>query len=175
MLTQSNPTLADGTKISDLVMADTREVQLRVLSDHEIYELEMERIFGKTWLLLGHESEIPNSGDFVVRDMGSDSVIVTRGADGNVNVLLNVCAHRGMRVSTLDCGNTQIHKCIYHGWAYRPNGDCIGAPVANECMHGKLMSKEQLGRKRARSALYGGLIFATWNHDGPSVAQFLGD
>lgn len=70
MLTRTSPVLSDGTKVSDLIFPDTREVQMRVLSDREIYELEMEKIFGKIWVFLGHESEIPNSGDFVVRDMG---------------------------------------------------------------------------------------------------------
>jgi hypothetical protein len=55
MLTQTSPTLADGTKVADLVNVETREVQMRTLSDPELYEMEMERIFGKTWLLLGHD------------------------------------------------------------------------------------------------------------------------
>ncbi|MDB5883952.1 MAG: (2Fe-2S)-binding protein [Polaromonas sp.] len=175
MLTQTSPTLADGTKAADLVNIATREVQMRALSDPELYELEMERIFGKTWILLGHESEIPNSGDFMVRDLGSDSVIVTRDKTGAVNVLLNVCSHRGMRISTVDAGNTQIHTCIYHGWAFRPTGAFLAAPVEKECMHGKIMTKEQLGLTRARVSLYGGLVFATWNIDGPSFEEFLGD
>lgn len=175
MLSPTPPTLSDGTKVVDLVNVNTREVQMRALSDPELYELEMERIFGKTWIFLGHESEIPNSGDFVTRDMGSDSVLVTRDKSGEVHVLLNLCTHRGMRVSTLDAGNTQIHTCIYHGWAFRPNGAFLGAPVEKETMHGKMMSKEQLGLKKARVTLYGGLIFATWNIDGPSFEEFLGD
>jgi len=174
MLTSSGMTLADGTKVADLISPATREVQMRVMSDPELYEVEMERIFGKTWLLLGHESEIPKDGDFVLRDMGSDSVIVARHKS-EVVVTLNVCPHRGMRVCTADAGNTQIHKCIYHGWAFRPNGDFIGAPVEREMMHGKIMCKEELGLKKARVTLYGGLIFATWNIHGPSFDEFLGD
>jgi nitrite reductase/ring-hydroxylating ferredoxin subunit len=175
MLTPTSPTLLDGTKITDLVNLATREVKLRALSDPEIYELEMERIFGRIWNLLGHESEIPNSGDFIVRDMGSDSVLITRDKEGQVHVSLNVCPHRGMRISALDAGNTQVHTCIYHGWAFRPNGAFLGAPVERECMHGKIMTKDQLGLKKARSTLYGGLIFATWNIEGPSFEEFLGD
>jgi phenylpropionate dioxygenase-like ring-hydroxylating dioxygenase large terminal subunit len=175
MLTKSSPTLADGTKLSDLVNLETREVQMRALSDPEIYELEMQKIFGRIWVFLGHESEIPKSGDFIVRDMGSDSVLVTRDKAGEVHVSLNVCPHRGMRISTLDAGNTQIHTCIYHGWAFRPNGEFLGAPVEKECMHGKIMPKQDLGLRKARVTLYGGLIFATWNIEGPSFEEFLGD
>lgn len=175
MLSPTHPTLSDGTKVADLVDVATRQVQMRALSDPELYELEMEQIFGKIWVFLGHESEIPNSGDFITRDMGSDSVLITRDKSGEVHVMLNVCAHRGMRISTLDAGNTQIHTCIYHGWAFRPNGAFLGAPVEKEAMHGKMMSKDELGLKKARVTLYGGLIFATWNIEGPSFDEFLGD
>jgi len=175
MLTKTSQVLSDGTKISDLIYPETREVQMRVLSDPEIYQMEMEKIFGKTWVLLGHESEIPNANDFMVRDIGGDSVIVTRDKQNEIHVTLNVCPHRGMRVALTDCGNTQIHKCIYHGWAFRPNGDFIGSPVKRECMHGTMLPESELGLKKARSVLYGGLIFATWNNEGPSFDDFLGD
>ena len=171
----ADTTLRDGTRISDLINHETREVKVRTLSDPELYELEMERIFGKTWVFLGHETEIPNKGDFVTRDMGSDAVIVARDREGDIHVSLNVCPHRAMKVQTHDAGNTNVHMCIYHGWAFKPNGDFIGAPVEKECMHGHMTPKDQLGLKKARVALYGGLIFATWNIDGPSLDEFLGD
>ncbi|HHJ1552664.1 TPA: aromatic ring-hydroxylating dioxygenase subunit alpha, partial [Pseudomonas aeruginosa] len=65
--------------------------------------------------------------------------------------------------------------CIYHGWTFRPNGDFIAAPVEKECMHGKMRTKAELGLHKARVTVYGGLIFATWNIDGPSFEDFLGD
>jgi phenylpropionate dioxygenase-like ring-hydroxylating dioxygenase large terminal subunit len=175
MLTRTPPMLSDGTAIEDLVNIETREVRLRVLADVELYDLEMERIFGKTWIMLGFASEIPNAGDFMVRQLGADQVIVNRGRDDQINVVLNVCPHRGMRVCTSEAGNTAVHKCIYHGWAFRPNGDFIGAPMEAEQMHGTIMPKEELGLRKARVKVYGGLIFATWNIEGPSFDDFLGD
>ena len=163
MLTESKPVLSDGTKIADLINLETREVSMRLLSDHEVYKIEMERIFGKTWLLLGHETEVPDSGDYVVRDMGEDQVIVSRDRKGDVHVLLNVCPHRGMRVCMAEVGNAQMHRCVYHGWAFRPDGSFMGAPIEREQMHGNIFAKEDLGLKKARVQLYGGLIFATWN------------
>jgi phenylpropionate dioxygenase-like ring-hydroxylating dioxygenase large terminal subunit len=176
MLAPVNRTvLSDGTAISDLIDFDTREVKMRTLSDPELYELEMQRIFAKTWVFLGHETEIPNPGDFIARDLGSDGVLVTRDSQGEIHVCLNVCPHRGMKISTLEIGNTLAHVCIYHGWAFRPNGDFLASPVDKECMHGKILTKSELGLKKARVALYGGLIFATWNIEGPSFEEFLGD
>ena len=166
--------LADGSTISDLIDLERREVQLRTLADREIYEIEQDKIFGKTWLLLGHESEIPDDGNFIQRFMGDDSVIVARHK-GEVFVSLNVCPHRGMKITTQDAGSTSIHKCIYHGWAFRSNGEFVGSPVADQCMHGKIRGKDELGLQQARVTLYGGLIFATWNIDGPSFEDFLGD
>jgi phenylpropionate dioxygenase-like ring-hydroxylating dioxygenase large terminal subunit len=175
MLNESKATLSDGTTIDELINVQTREVSMRLLSDHEIYKLEMERIFAKTWLLLGHETEIPNAGDFVVRDMGEDQVIVSRDRKGDVHVLLNVCPHRGMRVCMAEVGNAPMHRCVYHGWAFRPDGSFIGAPIEREQMHGNIFTKDQLGLRKARVQLYGGLIFATWNINGPSLEDFLGD
>jgi nitrite reductase/ring-hydroxylating ferredoxin subunit len=175
MLNKSKPTLSDGTTIDELINLQTREVSMRLLSDHEIYKLEMERIFAKTWLLLGHETEVPNSGDYVVRDMGEDQVIVSRDRKGDVHVLLNVCPHRGMRVCMAEVGNAQVHRCVYHGWAFRPDGSFMGAPIEREQMHGNIFAKEDLGLTKARVQLYGGLIFATWNIEGPSLEDFLGD
>ena len=150
MLQKSSLTLRDGTKLDDLIMRDTNEVSLRVMTDEELYHHEMERIFAKTWLLLGHESEIPKVGDFIIRDMAEDNVIVARDADGSVNVSLNVCPHRGMRVCLGEAGNKRVHQCIYHGWAFKPNGDFIGAPIEKEKMHGNNVEKATLNLKKAR-------------------------
>src|SRR3546814_20125523 len=102
----------------------------------------MERIFAKTWLLLGHESEIPKSGDFIVRDMGEDNVIVTRDRQCEIHVSLNVCPHRGMKVCLCEAGHAQEHPYISHGWAYRPEGSFIGETI------------EQFERDRGRDSVW---------------------
>ena len=161
--------------VSQFIDIENREVSVAALHDHDLYELELERIFAKAWLMIGHDTEIPNVGDYVVRLMGEDQVIVARAADGQVHVSLNVCPHRAMHVCLADSGNARVHKCIYHGWAFRPDGSFIGAPIEKEQMHGIIKSKAQLGLKKARVQLYGGLVFATWDHEGPSLEDWLGD
>src|SRR5690606_40431281 len=110
MLTKSKSVLSDGTRVEDLINKETREVSMRVLHDRELYELELEQIFGKTWLLLAHESEIPKSGDYVVRSMGEDQVIVSRDREDQVHVMLNVCPHRGMRICMGDRKSTRLNS-----------------------------------------------------------------
>jgi nitrite reductase/ring-hydroxylating ferredoxin subunit len=161
--------------MSQFIDLENREVSVAALHDEQLYELEMERIFAKAWLMIGHETEIPEVGDYVVRLMGEDQVIVARAADGQVHVSLNVCPHRAMHICLSDSGNARVHKCIYHGWAFRPDGSFIGAPIEREQMHGNIRTKQQLGLKKARVQLYGGLVFATWNHDGPSLEDWLGE
>ena len=139
MLHNAGLTLSDGTTLDDLINRDMNEVSLRVMNDKELYELEMERVFARTWLLLGHESEIPKAGDYVMRDMAEDNVIVSRDRSGEIHVMLNVCPHRGMKVCTAEAGNAHAHRCIYHGWAFRADGSFIGAPIEKEQMHGCLL------------------------------------
>ncbi|HLS97907.1 MAG TPA: aromatic ring-hydroxylating dioxygenase subunit alpha, partial [Porticoccaceae bacterium] len=168
-------TLANGKTLDDLIRRDSREVSIEVLSNAELYQWELENLFAMGWNLVGHESEIPDPNDYMVRPMGEDQVLVARDRQGEIHVTLNVCPHRGMRVALGEEGNTAVHKCIYHGWAFRPNGDFIGAPVEKEQMHGDICSKAELGLKKAKTHLYGGLIFATWNLEGPSFDEFLGE
>src|ERR1700749_833025 len=174
MLTKVGPVLSDGTPLSDLVNLRTREVSMRVLADPEIHKLELQKLFAKTWLLLGHETEIPNKGDFMLRWMAQDQVIVSRAADGKVHVSLNVCPHRGMKVCTADSGNAKVQRCIYHGWAFRSDGSFIGSPVEKEQMHGNVFEKSELGLRQAKVHSYGGLIFANWDHEGQTFEDFLG-
>ena len=169
------PPLGSARSIDDFIRKETREVSLAVMSDEALYQLELEKVFGLGWNLLGHESEIPARNDYMVRPMGEDLVIVARGRDDAIHVSLNVCPHRGMRVALGEHGNSAVHKCIYHGWAFRPNGDFIGAPVDKEKMHGEIREKCELGLEQVRVELYGGLIFATWNIEGPSFKEYLGE
>ena len=128
--------LSDGTKISDLVDAEKGIISPRIFSDQEIYDLEQEKIFSKVWNFVAHETEIPNVGDYVTRFVANDPVIVVREAENKINVLLNVCMHKGMHLCRTDAGNTKNFRCIYHGWTYKSDGTLMGAPAAKEAYKG---------------------------------------
>ena len=98
-------------------------------SSREIYELDIELIFGRHWIFVAAEAEIPEEGDYVTVELGGESVIVVRDDDGDVRAFRNVCRHRGAKVVTEEggCGATRF-KCPYHAWSYNPDGSLRGIP-----------------------------------------------
>jgi len=166
--------LADGAVFSDLINREKNEVAARVVSDPEIYRIELERVFAKAWIVLGHESEIPNVGDFVTRKLGEDPVVLTRQKDGSIECVLNVCPHRGAIVCREESGNSAVFRCIYHGWIFNLDGSFRGAPFKEE-MYPDGLDVENLSLRKARVGVAHGIIFATWEESAPSLDNYLGD
>lgn len=171
----SKDPLIPGSGASPLVDLSRHEVSARVVTDPAIYKLELEQLWKKSWLLLGHDSEIANPGDYMTRYMGEDMVVVNRDRDGNINVLLNSCPHRGMPVCRADMGRANTFICPYHGWTFAHDGELKVMPVGNQKMEGDLLTKAELGLKRARVDTHCGLIFATFDANAPSLLEWLGD
>lgn len=168
---RSGPALSDGTRLRDLIDFNKREVKMRVLSDPEIYRLELKRIFARSWIALGHVAEIPNAGDFVKRTIGEDQVIVARNREGEVSVFLNACSHRGMEICWADSGNKANFKCPYHGWVFDPAGNLIGAPFEKE-MYGE-WDKSKYGLRKLRTEIFLGRIFATFDDNAMPLDEWL--
>ena len=146
----------------------------RIFVDRDIYRLELERIFTRCWLFLGHESEIPNPGDYVTRFMAEDPVLLVRDHQGTVRAFLNSCRHRGTLVCRSDGGNARQFVCPYHGWTYANDGELV-ATAHRKDLYGGRVDFSQLGlRSVAKLDQYAGLIFATWDPDAPSLDEYLG-
>lgn len=145
-----------------------------VFSDPDLYQAELRRIFTRTWVFLGHESEIPNRGDFVQRNIGEDPFIVIRDDNGDVRVLLNACRHRGATVCRVQAGNARMFVCPYHGWTYTNSGELSGVPVRN-LGYAKLKLSDWGLYAAPNVAVYSGLIFANLDKDAPSFEEYVGD
>ena len=146
-----------------------------IFNDDAVFRAEMERIYTRNWIFIAHETEIPNSGDYVLRRLGLDKVIVTRDSELKINVLLNHCRHRGTEVCHNDKGNATSFKCPYHGWVYKNNGDWMGAPHMKDAYGGKLDAKEWGLLRAAKVESIYGFIFASLNEDVPPLREYLGD
>ena len=123
-------------------------------TDPDIYERDIERIFLRSWLYAGHQSEIPNPGDWFLFDFAGESVIVARGLDGAIRAMLNVCRHRGSRVCLERSGCSKRLICRYHGWTYDLDGKLAGASrMKND------FDMSGIGLKRIHVELLDGLIY----------------
>lgn len=121
-----------GVDLEDLVIEDVDRGRFKVLREsmtsQEIFELERERIFQRTWLYVGHSSEITEPGDYVRRDVAGKPVILQHGHDGEVRCFFNSCTHRGARVCRQDFGNAKTFQCFYHAWTFDSTGELRGLP-----------------------------------------------
>ncbi|HEY8857582.1 MAG TPA: aromatic ring-hydroxylating dioxygenase subunit alpha [Rugosibacter sp.] len=142
--------------------------------DEQIYQLELERIFDRCWLFLTHDSLIPNPGDFTTAVMGEDEVIIIRQMNGSVKAFLNVCAHRGTRVCSVEAGNTRSFTCTYHGWSYGLDGSLQAVPFENEFYKG-VLDKSTHGLIEVRAESYMGFWYGNFDKTAPSLYDYLGD
>ena len=162
----------NAQSIKGLVQTD--RVHRAVYSDPALFELELDRIFGRAWLVLGHESQVRDAGDFFTTRMGREPVIVTRHGDGSVRALINRCAHRGARVCEAATGTTAEFVCAYHGWTYATDGRLLGLPLPDGYAR---PASESVGGGLARVPrveAYRGFLFASLAEHGPTLAEFLG-
>ncbi len=162
-----------ATQLDNLVDEEGGQLAARIFVDQDIYREELQRVFARSWLFVAHESEVPRPGNFVTRSMGEDPVIVWRGADGVVRVLLNVCRHRGRRVCNEDMGQAVKFQCPYHGWTYDLQGQLVGVPFLEAYEGGLDVARHGL-LEVPRVAMRHGLIFASWAEDGPTLDEYLG-
>lgn len=162
----------DVQQIKGLVRPD--RVHRAVYTDPALFELELDRLFGRAWLILGHESQIPNPGDFFTTRLGREAVIVTRHADGSVRVLVNRCAHRATRVCEAPSGTCRQFVCPYHGWTYATDGTLVSVPGPEGYDRPVADMTDLRLRPVPRVDVYRGFLFASLAEHGPSLPEFLG-
>jgi phenylpropionate dioxygenase-like ring-hydroxylating dioxygenase large terminal subunit len=160
------------SKLSDI---DKGVVDRRVFYDPEIYQLELEQIFARSWNFMCHESQIKDPGDFFLSFIGEDRVIIVRNNDGGVSVLVNSCRHRGNAVCRAEEGHATSFMCTYHGWTYDLKGSLVGVPGFKEVYHEEL-DRESWGLiTAAQVETYKGFVFANMDPEAPGLQEWLGD
>ena len=153
---------------------DSGLIPTLVHGDEVLHKVELRQVFQKNWLYVAHESEIAAPGDFVTRQMGEQSVIVSRGQEGTIRTFLNVCPHRAMRLCSEDAGTKQVFRCAYHGFTFVNDGSLSGAPFRKDA-YPNGVDTDRLSLTAARTETYAGMVFATWNLEGPDLASYLGN
>lgn len=164
-------TSQDETRRWDKLI-QTDGVDGSVYNDPAIFEEELKQIWYKTWVYVGHESEVTNTNDFIMKSIGPEPIIMTRSKDGQINLLLNRCSHRGNKVCVKEKGNAKSFTCPYHSWTFANTGRLIGQSFPDGFKNAK---KDELGLGRVpRVASYGGFVFGSFAEEGLSLEEYLG-
>ena len=161
----------------------TSRIPFGVYTHEDLHRKELERFFYRRhWCYVGLEAEIPNPGDFKRTVVGERSVILVRSADGQVQVVENVCAHRGMQFCRERHGNRKEFICPYHQWSYTLKGDLQGVPFRRGVRsEGKVQggmpadfNTADNGLTKLKVATRGGVVFASFDHDVEPLEDFIG-
>ena len=164
--------MRDFTGLVDL---ERRTVDPEVFVDDEIYRVEQDKIFGRTWLFIAHETQLSRPGDFLTTTMGEEAVIAVRDPDGQIRVFLNSCRHRGARICRVDEGHTRMFHCPYHGWSYDTRGKLRGVPQLENAYHGELDFEAWGLIEVPRVEAFCGLVFACFDADAQPLPDYLAD
>jgi len=164
------PAATDRPDYAALIQPD--RVHGSLYTDPRIFAEELARIWYRTWVFVGHESEVRQPGDYVRKSIGPQDVVMTRDRDGRVHVLLNRCPHRGNLVCEDERGHSNSFRCPYHGWTFRNDGELLGYPY-HQGYGGRGKLKQGMARA-ARVDSYRGFVFASLADDGPTLREHLG-
>ena len=147
-----------------------------VYIDQSVFDLEMQRIWGKSWIFNGHESQVANPGDYFSLDFAGMPAVMVRDKDKEVHVLHNRCGHKGAKLVVKPCGKSARFTCPYHGWTYKLNGQLVGVPYQQGYQDtGFDKSESQYSMQTFRSEAYRGFVFATLVADMVDLKQWLGE
>lgn len=156
-------------RLANLIHPD--RVHGSLYTDPDLFTEELRKIWYRTWVFVGHESEIPQPNDYVRKKLGLQDIIMTRDRDGEIHLLLNRCSHRGNQVCDDAKGNSGTFRCPYHGWTFRNTGELVGFPFFKG--YGERKLDRPLGRV-PRVDSYAGFIFGSFATEGPSLREHLG-
>lgn len=161
--------------LNPAALVRSAEVHHTVYTDPALFDLEMDRLFGRAWLLLCHESQIPRGGDWVTTRMAREPVIVVRLPGGQIRAMINRCTHRGAQLCHEHKGNVKHFVCPYHGWVFGPDGTLASVPVPQGYGAEPKVAFAGLGLAQVpRVAVYRGFVFGSLAAHGPALADWLG-
>ncbi len=155
----------------------------RVYTDEGLYREELERFFYRGhWCYVGLECEVPDAGNFKKSAVGERSVVMVRDTQGEIHVVENRCAHRGVAFCRERTGTVTAFTCPYHQWTYKLDGQLQGLPFRRGVkqdgrVNGGMPEDFKLsehGLTPLKVARRGGAVFASFDHDVEPFEDFLG-
>jgi len=164
---------ANGQTIDYNALVKPDAVHGDCYTDPDIFAEELKKIYGRGWVFVGHQSEIPKAGDYVRKWIGLQPVIFSRDKAGTTHVLFNRCTHRGASICQEDKGNVGGFRCEYHGWFFRLDGALQAMPYVEG--YGDNFDKTQYNLRRPpRMDDYRGFVFVSLAPSGLSLREHIG-
>jgi glycine betaine catabolism A len=146
-------------------LAEARTLPRRVYTDPEIFALEGRALFGRMWLCVGREEDLPDVGSYLTQAIGGERILVVRGEDRALRAFYNVCRHRGARLVEEPCGRLRgAIACPYHAWTYALDGRLLRAPRAETGFQ-----PEDFPLTQARLETLGGFVFVSLDRAAPAL------
>lgn len=144
-------------------LVEPDRVHRSVYTDPQLFELEMERIFERTWIYVGHVSQVPEPGDYYATYIGRQPVVMVRHSDGEIHVLHNRCAHKGAQLVGDRCGRLKAFRCAYHGWRYDTDGTILTIPLEAGYEGTRFCRNDPAAniQRVARMGIHRGFVFAS--------------
>jgi Rieske 2Fe-2S family protein len=130
----------------------------------EIYERDLEKVWGGNWIWVGHSSQIPEQGDYFLFEVGTESIIIVRDGSDAIRAHFNVCRHRGSRVCLKRSGSARSFTCPYHAWTYNLDGRLRGGRLMPEDF-----DRNEHGLMPVNIRIFQGLIFICLSKDPPAI------
>ena len=155
----------------DPLVLGTEPIPARYYYDAEWYELERKAVFMRSWLNIGHVCELPEPGSFVRREIefAGASLLITRGKDGQIHALHNVCTHRGTQLTDEASGKASKFSCRYHMWTFGTDGALLSAPDFERFY----TDKKSCALRQVSVEVCAGLIFICFEPQ-QSLREYLG-
>jgi phenylpropionate dioxygenase-like ring-hydroxylating dioxygenase large terminal subunit len=133
---------------------------------------EWDRMWTRVWLVGCREEEIPEIGDYITTEIGTESLLIVRGDDGVARTFYNVCNHRGNQVKFDQCGNARTLQCAYHFWEYDLTGRLVNVPDAEDFAQG--CPPDKLSLKSVKTGVWGGWVWFNLDPDCEPLEDYLG-
>lgn len=166
----------EALAFASLVQAE--QVHRDIYTRQDVFEAEMNRLWARSWLFVGHDSQIPKRGDFITTDLAGQAVLMLRGENDRIAVLHNRCAHKGAPLKTEAAGEAgRALRCPYHGWSFRLDGSLLGVPIRAGYEQSAF---DQCPAQKGLTAygevsVYRGFVFARARNDGPGFEESMGE
>lgn len=134
---------------------------------------EWEAVWSKSWLLMCRADEIPEAGDFVVEQVGRESILIVRQEDDSIKAFYNVCQHRGNQLVNVDQGSMAAFTCAYHSWKWSLDGLCIAAQDPEDFSAGSPCGRRRLAE--LHTEVFASFVWVNMADEPETLETYLAD